>query len=415
MISMPLNQAQKNGTLVIAAAPLTSFRAARYMVYKSDPQLLRAEASEEERFQAFLPYLAARWSTFAVTCGLAVLLAGAVSFLMPKKYTATESILIEPPASSDPHTATAVSPVYIESLKTYEHFADSDSLFEKALNDLQLRSAYAGTPIEVVKAQVLEVNKPRETKILEISAKLEDGQKALALVHYIADHIVSLNRAMTLDSVHEYIQDGEPILQRARRRVDSAIKARDLRILNEPIAGLEAELASASTLKAQVDRDTIETRMELAAYQARYEAGRGNGMQARDASDLISAIAANKAEIEGLNKQDQDLSKIIQDKSTLLEKRRQEQETMEKEIQTAQSQWEALKVRNSDMLESASSRQERLEILDPGVVPERPSSPNIPLNVVIALLASTAACLVYLLLAFNYSRRLYPSSFSGSD
>ena len=34
----------------------------------------------------------------------------------------------------------------------------------------------------------------------------------------------------------------------------------------------------------------------------------------------------------------------------------------------------------------AGYRGERLRIIDPGIVPERPSSPNLPLNLVAALL-----------------------------
>ena len=36
--------------------------------------------------------------------------------------------------------AMAVSPIYLESLKTYEHFADSDSLFQKAVEQVRLRA-----------------------------------------------------------------------------------------------------------------------------------------------------------------------------------------------------------------------------------------------------------------------------------
>ena len=46
-----------------------------------------------------------------------------VSLLLPKRYTATASIVIEPPGGSDVRLSTAVSPVYLESLKTYERFS----------------------------------------------------------------------------------------------------------------------------------------------------------------------------------------------------------------------------------------------------------------------------------------------------
>src|SRR5260370_21992347 len=76
----------------------------------------------------FLEYLRARRRFVAVCCGSAVLVALAGSWLLPRRYTATASILIGPPAGMDPRAATSVSPVYLESLKTFEPVAARDSL-----------------------------------------------------------------------------------------------------------------------------------------------------------------------------------------------------------------------------------------------------------------------------------------------
>ena len=51
---------------------------------------------------------------------------------MTPQYTATARIVIDPPAGTDLRAAMAVSPIYLESLRTYEQFASSDSLFQKA-------------------------------------------------------------------------------------------------------------------------------------------------------------------------------------------------------------------------------------------------------------------------------------------
>ena len=59
--------------------------------------------------------------------------------LQPRQYTATARIVIEPPAGTDLRSAMAVSPIYLESLKTYEQFASGDSLFQKAIEQFDLR------------------------------------------------------------------------------------------------------------------------------------------------------------------------------------------------------------------------------------------------------------------------------------
>jgi uncharacterized protein involved in exopolysaccharide biosynthesis len=44
-------------------------------------------------------------------------------------------------------------------------------------------------------------------------------------------------------------------------------------------------------------------------------------------------------------------------------------------------------------------------VIDPGVVPQRASSPNIALNVVAALLLTLIALAAYLTVAFSYGRQ----------
>lgn len=88
----------------------------------------------------YMSYVRLRWRLIAATCLIAVALAGVISFLLPRQYTATARIVIEPPAGADPRSAMAVSPIYLESLKTYEEFASSDSLFQKATERFQLRA-----------------------------------------------------------------------------------------------------------------------------------------------------------------------------------------------------------------------------------------------------------------------------------
>ena len=103
----------------------------------------------QDRFNGyrFLRYLAGRWKLPAAA--LLVALAGSlfVSLLLPKQYTATASLVIELPAGSDPRAAAAVSPIYLESLKTFEHFALSDEVFAQAADHFGLR-VKGGRPIE---------------------------------------------------------------------------------------------------------------------------------------------------------------------------------------------------------------------------------------------------------------------------
>ena len=82
----------------------------------------------------YIRHLRARWRLPAVALFVALAASLTISLLLPTKYTATVSLVIEPPAGIDPRVATAVSPIYLESLRTYEHFASSDQLFAQAVD-----------------------------------------------------------------------------------------------------------------------------------------------------------------------------------------------------------------------------------------------------------------------------------------
>jgi uncharacterized protein involved in exopolysaccharide biosynthesis len=113
-----------------------------------------------ESFDAFdyVEYLRAHWRLPAVAITSAVLLAFVLTLFLPKRYTATASILIDPPGTNDVRTATAVSPVYLESLKSFEHFAASDNLFAEAVKHFHLQDSEGQPSIESLKKRVLRVS-----------------------------------------------------------------------------------------------------------------------------------------------------------------------------------------------------------------------------------------------------------------
>ena len=63
---------------------------------------------------------------------------------------------------------------------------------------------------------------------------------------------------------------------------------------------------------------------------------------------------------------------------------------------------EAAQMHLQEVRSTAGYRAERLKIFDPGVVPERPSWPNIPLILLAAVVVALAASLLYVTFEFNY-------------
>ncbi len=273
-----------------------------------------------ESFEMFryFDHLRARWRVIAAACGAAVGLAFLVGLLMPSEYTATARVMIEPPAGTDPRVLMAVSPIYIESLKSYELLASGDRLFLDALDHFKL--PHSGS-VEQLKNSVLKVAIPRNTKVLEISATLRDPGQAQALALFIAQQTVTLTREVSMRTENDLLANARKQWEDARARVERAERA---------WAQIAGEPASA-------------------------------------APDHMAKVDAVQAEREA-----------ARDSLTAAEKHLEEEQSM------------------------TGDRGDRLSVIDPGVVPARPSRPNIPLMLLAAILVALAGSLLYVTFEFNY-------------
>ena len=266
-----------------------------------------------------IDHLRRRWHVIALACGVAVTLALLAGLIFPHEYTATTRIVIEPPAGTDLRAAMAVSPIYFESLKTYELVASGDRLFLDAIEHFKLPHRMA---IDRLKRSVLKVSIPRNTKILEISVTLRDPKPAQALALYIAEQTVRLTRETATETEQDLIRDAQKLWEDARTRMDKT----------------EASFVALSA-------DEVSRRGE------------------KDAAQLTAALIQS---------------------------------------QTARAAFQTADEHLAEVRSTAGFRGERLRIIDPGVIPERPSWPNVPLNLLIAVFVALAASLAYLAFEFNY-------------
>jgi uncharacterized protein involved in exopolysaccharide biosynthesis len=85
------------------------------------------------------------------------------------------------------------------------------------------------------------------------------------------------------------------------------------------------------------------------------------------------------------------------------------------EREAARAAFDSAEKRLEDTRSSAGQRGEQLKVVDPGVVPERPSWPNIPLMLAAAFLVALVASLLYLTmeLSFGFERYAVPRSLAS--
>ncbi|MGH2625564.1 MAG: hypothetical protein ACRDHY_02800, partial [Anaerolineales bacterium] len=192
---------------------------------------------------SFFAHLRSRWRLTAIVLAAALALALAAGLLASKQYTARVTLVIEPPAGSDPRASTAVSPIYLESLRTYEHYASSDQLFAQASERFELRRSQPHRSLEGLKRTALKVAIPRNTKILEIAATLPDPRQAHALASYLAEETIKLNRKTNRASDDELIADFRRRVEEAAQRRLAAEEARNRALNRAPTPeGLRADL-----------------------------------------------------------------------------------------------------------------------------------------------------------------------------
>lgn len=355
----------------------------------------------------YLEYLGRRWRSAAVTCGVALALALTTSLLLPNRYTATASVLIDPPAGSDLRTATAVSPVYLESLRTYEHFANSDSLFQRAAERFHLVEGEAGASMEHRKRRMLQVSKLRDTRVLQIAVTLGDAKKAQELAQYLAEETVKMSQAVLRDAEGDLVEDARKQMGTARMRLDAEQKAwRDF-ASTVAVDALKAEIDSLSDVSTLVHRNSMAADADVAEWAERVKA-----LSAADSGAAVAEVARAKRELRAtqaraaaLESQKRVLDANLRSKGEALARQIAQKDQLETQVREATGAYATALARLQEVRSAAGYRGERLKVIDPGVVPERPSFPNLPLNLVAALLAGVVVTLVHLSIAFSYQRR----------
>jgi uncharacterized protein involved in exopolysaccharide biosynthesis len=346
----------------------------------------------------YISYIASRWRWIALSCALAVTIAFVISLSLPREYTATARIVIDPPAGADVRAATtAVSPIYFESLKTYESFADGDTLFGKAIAQADLRALLGARPIEAIKKRVLKVGIVRNTRILEISATLTDPRKAQALAQFIAESTASENRLLSNEGDQDLIRGLEAEETTSRDKL-AQVDAQWARLLAaEPVDELRAALVNSSALRSKLQEQASGAQIEIADAATR---------EKQAAASELPQIRAEQGETrtraEEIRKQMDALDGQDAEREKLLAARTAHRDHSDAERKTRQAELSAIETRLTQARSDTGYRGERLTIIDPGIIPERPSSPNTSLNIFAALLLGFTLPILYFAVEINF-------------
>jgi uncharacterized protein involved in exopolysaccharide biosynthesis len=355
----------------------------------------------------YLDHLRARWRFIAAVVVVAMTVAGAGCLLAPRRYTATAMIVIDPPGGSDPRTASGVSPIYLESLKSYEQYASSDSLFLKACGKFGLLDASAGTSIERFKRRVLRVEKLKDTRLLEVSATLPEAGRAQQLAQYIAEETVALSRNLSRQGDLELAGGLGSQLDVARTALERA--RADSASVASRLGPTEAQARDLAQLRASTRQQLLEANAdaaELAAQEASLSRS-GTDQEERSRADLAyvrQRLAGARARQAALAASRADVEREAAEKDAAAADLLARRETSDEVLSSAEVRFKEIQSRVNELTASAGLHAEQLRIVDPGIVPQRPSFPDVPLILAAALSLSLTLALALLSLQYGMSR-----------
>jgi hypothetical protein len=349
----------------------------------------------------YAQFLASRWKFAGVCVGAALAVAAAACVFLPREYTATAILLIEPPAASDPRGGSAVSPIYLESLKSYEEFASGDSLFLKACEKFGLLAGDSPASIESLKRRILRVEKLKDTKVLEIRVTLNDAGKAQQVAQYLSEETAALNHSIAVESDRGVLGGLRAQLEAARVALAKA-QAEQARVTAEGKPALWQEIRALGDVVQGLEEKSAEARVEAVAMEAQQSALQPNSQDREFVAERLAAARARQRQSE-LEKSA--LEKRVAEKSAELAGLDVRREAAGAQLSNADSQFRDLEKRELEMSVTAGLRTEQLRVVDPGIVPQRPSFPNIPLTLGAALLLSLMAALAWLTLQYGLARQ----------
>jgi uncharacterized protein involved in exopolysaccharide biosynthesis len=358
---------------------------------------------------AYLAHLRQRWRFVAIVVVAALGSSVLLTLLQTNRYTARVSLIIDPPASGDLRATTAISPIYMESLRSYEHFASSDHLFAEAADRFELRGKGRGSsPIEDLKRKILRVAIPRNTRILTIEVTLPDSAKAHQVATYLAEHTIELNRSAGIAIDGEIANRARVEAEQARERLQAAETALAEAMRQPPTPeALKADLERLAERRAEVERLALSASLAAAEIQVQLESS-PRGRAPANSTVLDARLQSIRTRAEGLRAEAASLAAVAAEKQKQWSERDAVVGLLQGRLRAAQETVAETGKRAREISSISGYRNERISMLDPGFVPERPSSPRLPLHAAVALSLALLFSLVYL--TIEYGLRAQPSA-----
>jgi len=365
---------------------------------------------------------------------LSCLTALVVSLFMAKIYQATTYILV----SESKIEASSQNSMWQYSLiRTYVPFVDSDALIGQAIRDLHLdQPPYDLTVDSFRRHRYLDVDIPKGTRLLEIDVEFPDARMAANLANYLAQNAADFNNQLTLketqttqaflkqrmDQAARHLAEVEAERLTVKEGAEIEDKEKEVSILLEEKAQVSDQLEQFKMAEAQREAEAKSLGEQLAKepeifslkksvtsdpfVQHAVEQTRGNTngslavteesintvhehiqQQYADAMSMArSGEAGARASEVALAGFDSKIGRLLKQNTV----RQSAIERVDREYAIAKDDFESANRSYQNASVAVTEQSQDLKQLAPAIPQERPVSPNIILNVVLAGVLSCA-------------------------
>jgi uncharacterized protein involved in exopolysaccharide biosynthesis len=222
---------------------------------------------------------------------------------------------------------------------------------------------------------MLKAGLVRGTKVLEVAVTFEDPKRAQAIAQYLAEEAVRTSAAWNREAGEELTRNLEAQMKHAQEEYDRTDAQWSRLAQSEPVEPLESEVRALEALRSRIDRTLLAV-----------------SPQSPDTAARVKALEADRGKtVESLTKA-----------ATVLAQRKGRLDQAEEKRKSALAAFESARKQYDAARSGAGFGGERLRLIDPGIVPERPSSPSLRLNLLAAVLFALAATSCYVTLAFGF-------------
>ncbi|HEV2352015.1 MAG TPA: Wzz/FepE/Etk N-terminal domain-containing protein [Terriglobia bacterium] len=357
-----------------------------------------------------------------------------VSLFLAKIYRATTYILV----SESKIEASSQNAIWQYSLiRTYVPFVDNDALIGRAIHDLHLDQPPYGLSVDNFRRhRYLDVDIPKGTRLLEIDVEFPDARLAANLANYLAQNAAEFNNQLTLketqttqaflkqrmDQAAQHLAEVEVGRLEVKKSAGLEDREKEVSILLQEKSEASDQLEQFKTVQAQKEAEVKSLGEELSKepqilslkksvisdpyFQHIMKQTRGttdgslavseesintvhDHIQQQYADSMALAQSseagarASKAALAGI---DSKIGRLLEQNAV----RRSAIEQADREYAIAKDDFESANRSYQNASVAVTAQSQDLKQLAPAIPPERPVSPNIILNVVLAGVLSCA-------------------------